>query len=716
MEIKIKNLDAEDIVLAPKNEPLEEAEQIALSTIKDEKYVFYLHYDADQKDFLLSMLQAAGAIVENSDEKNHTLTAKMNMTQLAFIKGLNCITKVKKEQKVNPFLKEAAESESATKDRQLKEITDNEKNDIYVTESKANVEVATGVQKSVNAEEAVAEIALASTSSEDNIIATSFSAQTRSTCNNCLVNGNMETAKEISDDGYTSGTISCPGAEQWFKFTATRTGQYTIIAWSCLDTIGTLYDSCGNQIVEVDDYAPCGKLDFRIITNLTLGATYYLKVRLYGDDTGAFRLNVTDRVFAEYVTINKDAITLEMGVTYELPLTPNYAYKGYNGARPIPGLSVSLHPSNANEQKIWWFAENENVLTCSYDCDDDEERYIHVTATGVGTSKLYAEDWNENGQYDTCTVIVANPYGKMLHDLGGFSTEETNLILKLYDKVDTIFTNENTLQKAWRCARLLSEFYYDYLKYGINQWNNVAGSVTTAEGEDGEVDKQTYFINTLGYTTREFENLETGLLNNKAKADRERNVIDFVHMQYSLAARLAYTLKLDKELSNWGPILYTGNFGRYTNEEVSYLGGWLGDAILQGVDANDQVSFGNDDYMSDLDAENIYRLILQGFSSIDAINAYYSNMTSSNTRACIFLQHIPYDTVKQKIFYELIDADLYVFLSNASNQGNIVLVNYYLDLINNEQYHFDEIKSNYPDTYDFLMSLNDRLLTIAHYS
>lgn len=36
-----------------------------------------------------------------------------------------------------------------------------------------------------------------------------------------------------------------------------------------------------------------------------------------------------------------------------------------------------------------------------------------------------------------------------------------------------------------------------------------------------------------------------------------------------------------------------------------------------------------------------------------------------------------------------------------------------LNLINNAQYHFDEIK--YPDTYDFLMSLHVRLLTIAYY-
>lgn len=123
----------------------------------------------------------------------------------------------------------------------------------------------------------------------------------------------------------------------------------------------------------------------------------------------------------------------------------------------------------------------------------------------------------------------------------------------------------------------------------------------------------------------------------------------------------------------------------------------------------------NDDYMADLDAENVYRLILQGYSSSEALNMYYSAMNVSNTRATIFLQYIPYRTVKQKIFYELIDAQLYMFMSSASNQGNIIMTQYWWNLINNEQYHFDEIKSKYPDTYDFLMSLNDQLLTISHY-
>lgn len=50
----------------------------------------------------------------------------------------------------------------------------------------------------------------------------------------------------------------------------------------------------------------------------------------------------------------------------------------------------------------------------------------------------------------------------------------------------------------------------------------------------------------------------------------------------------------------------------------------------------------------------------------------------------------------------------------AYGDGRIA-VRYYSDLIDNEQYHFDEIKSRYPDTYDFLMSLKDCLSTMKHY-
>ena len=363
-------------------------------------------------------------------------------------------------------------------------------------------------------------------------------------------------------------------------------------------------------------------------------------------------------------------------------------------------LRATVCPSCASNKSVIWTSSDTSVATVG--------TYTGVvTAKSGGTATITARSV-DGGKADTCTIWCDEYLYELVHQFG-FSESVALLIRSLYDRVDNIFTNETELQKAWKCARLLSEFYYDYLTYGINRWDDVAGSVTTNEN------RKSYFLNTLGYTESEYNTLNDGLLDNKSDADNYHNIIDFTHMQYALAARLAYTLDKDKLLSNLFSGLYTGNYGIYADEEISYLGGWLGDAVLTKIYGQGTTAMKNEDYMADLDAENIYRLIIQGKSSIDAINEYYSNMTSFNTRANIFLQYVPYTTVKEKVFYELIDAQLYMFMSNASNQGDIFMTKYYLDLINNEQYHFETIKSNYPDTYDFLKSLEDNLMTMVHY-
>lgn len=225
-------------------------------------------------------------------------------------------------------------------------------------------------------------------------------------------NTSMGTAREISDKGYTEGNLYSADIEQWFKFTATKTAEYTICTYSSLDTIGTLYSDDGKLLYGVDDYEDCGKIDFRIIYELIAGRTYYIKVRSKGD-IGSYLLRVTDAVLAECVYINKSSITLAKGVVYELPITPynSYNYKGYNGAQKIPGLDVLLGPPDANEQDIWWWTAQNDVLECSYGWDDDGDRYIHVTAKEVGTSKLYAIDWKEDGKRDYCGVNVVQYCG-----------------------------------------------------------------------------------------------------------------------------------------------------------------------------------------------------------------------------------------------------------------------------------------------------------------
>ena len=279
----------------------------------------------------------------------------------------------------------------------------------------------------------------------------------------------------------------------------------------------------------------------------------------------------------------------------------------------------------------------------------------------------------------------------------GFTNEVAMLIRSLYDKVDNVFCSETYLQKAWKCARLLGGIVYGNDSSGSKakfKWKDVAGQVFSGP-------EATYFVNTLGYSNSEYTTMRDAIVSQYNHATEH----DFAHMQITLSARLAYKLGLDGFFSN------IGTFS--SDENVSYLAGWLGDATLKNDDG--VTVFGNDDYCADLDAENIYRKIIQGYSSVTAINLYYSGLSACHTRSDVFLNYISYSTVKDKVFYELVDKYLTLWMEQASQQGQTHLVNYYLNLINNEEYHWSTIKTNFPDTYDFLKSLNDRLSNISHY-
>ena len=381
--MKNENIRADEIYLASSKELFEEAGEIAQNTQTEEKYSFILQYNANQREFVQSILETVGAIVNNDNLEECLLSVMMNMTQLAFIKCLDCVERVKTDEVHNPYLIED----------EVNDIDDR----MIVEASTAHVGMTTND---------VQVMSLASEELGQDEVATTASYATSATSADCpcSTNTSMSTAKVISDEGSVGGYICCPCTEQWFKFTATRTGRYTIGSTGSKDTIGTLYDGNGNKIAENDDFAPGGKINFRIVIDLAAGNTYYVKVRLHGNATGRYTLRVTERLYVNYVRINMDRITLQKGVTYELPITPFYVYKGYNGAQPISGLDVSVIPSNADEQKIWWYSQSNDVFTISHGSDEDGNRYAHLVVTGVGDANLYAVDWNENGKRDECVV------------------------------------------------------------------------------------------------------------------------------------------------------------------------------------------------------------------------------------------------------------------------------------------------------------------------
>ena len=230
-------------------------------------------------------------------------------------------------------------------------------------------------------------------------------------------------------------------------------------------------------------------------------------------------------------------------------------------------------------------------------------------------------------------------------------------------------------------------------------WNQVAGVVYEPLSE------KDYFVNVLGYSENQYNTLKLAIENQHTQSGSTYDTPDFAHYQISLALRLAYATNNDLPITDIANI--------FVGEDISYLAGRLGDAVL--ADNNGTTSFKNDDYCADLDAENTYRIILEGYSSVDAISRYFSSFSISTNRATIFLNYLPYNVVRDKVFYVLVDIDLLTIINSFNQAGYYDSAEYYRNLLADEEYHFERIQEEYLDTYNFLMSLEDNLSNMGDY-
>ena len=173
----------------------------------------------------------------------------------------------------------------------------------------------------------------------------------------------------------------------------------------------------------------------------------------------------------------------------------------------------------------------------------------------------------------------------------------------------------------------------------------------------------------------QYESLKKAVENQHGKSNP-----DFAHCQIALVARLAYTLNKEGLASNIG--------SHFLYDDVSYMAGWLGDATISEDYGTPRMD--NRDYCADLDAEISYRYIVMGCSASDVLSYYFFPIANSKNRAVLFLEYIPYDNVCQKVFN-------------------------HLGLNKNNNAHWAKIQTDYPDTYDFLISLENGLETMGHF-
>ena len=310
--------------------------------------------------------------------------------------------------------------------------------------------------------------------------------------------------------------------------------------------------------------------------------------------------------------------------------------------------------------------------------------YRMAAGEGIGVNgrnvEMRAQQSDNQDEWKLHYFDLHNP----LQEVYGFSPQDAALIKMLYSKVANIFPNETEIQRAWKCARLLGGLEYNECPYGQFdkiKWNDVAGIVFISSEED-------YFVNTLGFTKTQYEQLKKAVQEQHENEDEDNSYdsySDFAHYQIALSARLAQKLHKDGLLSNilTSVITHTGRI--YSDEDIAYLSGWLGDATLL---TNGTTVMDNRDYCADLDAEISYRYILMGCSALDALSYYYIPITNAKNRAELFLEYISYTKVCQKVFNEL--------------------------SLNKEE-DWDQLAAFYPDTYDFLKSLENELETIGDY-
>lgn len=313
-------------------------------------------------------------------------------------------------------------------------------------------------------------------------------------------------------------------------------------------------------------------------------------------------------------------------------------------------------------------------------------KYVEGSSTNLSVAFRSSESsYNYRPYIDYTYFVYSGAYFSALQNIYGFTARDATVIMDFYSRIFEKFPSFSIYEKAWLGSRLLGGLVYDdtsslkgFLRMHV--WRSVAGSIAHVGN---------YCIFQLDMTDSEFSLLE-GIVKNQHEKATKNNKGDFAHMQIALAARLAYFLDLDGLLSDIAGIA----------APISYFAGWLGDAVLSD---NGTTSLKNDDYIADLDAENIYQQIILGKDIIWASDDYFSSL-STETRAEIFTGYIPYEEVENLVDRYLVDVDInneiFEAVPDQSEEGETSQ---------------SELEEKYPDTYNFLCSLYNGLNEIGDY-
>ncbi|MBQ9085705.1 MAG: Ig domain-containing protein [Clostridia bacterium] len=349
-------MDAEELILAPETEIYEEARRIAMESAGKESALFFVEYDTNREEDFLALISEMGSTVEGEEEGTGALILSLNEDQLAFVKTLDYVERLRENR---PVIRQAEEE---TLNIEAKSILTNQEEN--------------GILNSVEA---------MSLEADDGGVAVASEVATASVTSTCPESNTMATAIPLTIGTVKYGCICCPGAEQWYKFTVNESSTYTISTNKFtenynLDTVGYLYDSCGNLLAQNDDHNL--RLYFKIQAELEEGQTYYVKVMAKGNNTGSYSVKVENKIWVTDVTVHPTTVTMGVGDTAQ--------------------LSATVSPANATDKRVFWHGFNNNVATVDFHTGI-------VTAIGIGVAHIRAYDWDQRSQGGDYRVYVGGP-------------------------------------------------------------------------------------------------------------------------------------------------------------------------------------------------------------------------------------------------------------------------------------------------------------------
>ena len=250
---------------------------------------------------------------------------------------------------------------------------------------------------------------------------------------------------------------------------------------------------------------------------------------------------------------------------------------------------------------------------------------------------------------------------------------------------------------AFFCDALkMSDEDYKYLRYmlrmeqyicGDNElfdYNTVVGYYNNKENDVTFSEWQEKMQEAFGREVTEEEYMEEY----KAMYNSFENKGDFSHMLYTIAANI---IEEEHGAVNDYQMTSVVNLDWSSKEERGDIAGWLGDAVYRGKLIGGETSFGNDDYISDLDADNIvHRMDNAKGDMLTAMINYYNELDKENAdsiRTKEFLNNNGYENIEKKIFEKITVRD-------NQRDGKETM---------------EDIKDNatYKDTYQFLYKLKE---------